>query len=279
MKARKLIFFLAIILLSSTTTNAQQNTPPPSGFLPDAVWSGFFQKQLGGDIYSKYYSWQADLSIDLTIYRYKRFAINFNNTFETVGAEKIGPKITVADTTYLFGSDVSYIFSPNSKVKGGFEHLSSHTTNDLNQITLTELRRGETIPPFDSSDLNVLFVELYQSLPYLLLKPELNFRFQPIGLRFRTGAYSYDQPVYLKTQFTLIQIHGGKLGMGSRHEFGKDSFNDFIIQLELLAKKQKEGRFQLFIAGSPGHNLHVSPNIGLYRNGLRTGIRLVFYSD
>lgn len=52
--------------------------------------------------------------------------------------------------------------------------------------------------------------------------------------------------------------------------------NYFVLSLELDGTGEVDGRFQVFVAASPGHQLHVSPNIGALRDGVALGIRMAF---
>lgn len=57
---------------------------------------------------------------------------------------------------------------------------------------------------------------------------------------------------------------------------GKNPFNRFSLSFEVYARNQPEGRLQIFASASPGHNLHVSPNVGALRDGIALGVRMEF---
>jgi len=97
-----------------------------------------------------------------------------------------------------------------------------------------------------------------------------------VNFNFNGGQRDYVRPVYLATRSTLWQGNTKSIVAETQHEIGKNPFNNFSLLFELYPRNQPEGRFQIFISASPGHNLHVSPNVGGLRDGIAFGIRMHF---
>ncbi len=280
MRSLRLSLVAILVLITSTSYALGQKSPANrlSGPFPEARFDGSFQKYLSHDVFSPFFSWRGIMGIDIATYREGNHTIYFKSEFQTVGARKTDSKINVSGTSYILEGRYRYQLSENTFISTGITHLSSHLTQDLEKIIRDQRNEGAFIPQIDASDLNVIFVEGYKKFSALPLEPEIRLRVQPVGFRFRGGGYNYERPVYLATKFTPWRGDEKRIAIATQHEFGEDYFNDFSVSLELFSRGDEEGRVQLFLAGSPGDNLHVSPNAGWHRDGIRTGIKLVFWS-
>lgn len=282
MKRIKFILVLGILLATSSSVYAQNkpsNSKPPTGAFPEASFGGLFEKNLPPrNDYSPFSAWRAEMKIGIVIYRSNsaHHEIYFDNMFQTIGTEKRGPKIKVAGTVYVFGANYRYRFSDDCYISGGVVHLSSHFAEDLRTVILDVLHRGGKVPELDASDLNVFFLEGFKRVISLPLEPEFRLRIQPVGFRFHGDSYRYNKPVYLATQATLLKGHEKRFVFATQHEFGDNGFNEYSVRLELFAKNQREGRFQVFVSYSPGEGLQISSNDGQHRNGFKAGLKLFF---
>src|SRR5262249_48375415 len=156
-------------------------------------------------------------------------------------------------------------------------HLSSHLTRDLDRKLAEENALGHSTPVVDDpSEYNVPFVEGSWKFPAYPLTPELDAAVEPISFRFNGGGARYVRPVYLHTRWALWRGNQKSLVAETQHEIGQRPFNVVSLALQLYAGNQTEGRLQLFVTASPGHRLHVSPNIGGLRDGVALGARLYF---
>ena len=259
--------------------HAQDNiVAKSSGAFSEARFEGSFQKYLSRDIFSPFFSWKGAMGIDINIYKKNKSSVYFKSDFQTVGAKKTESKINVAGTSYILEGRYGYQFSQNVYFGAGITHLSSHLTQDLENIVIEQMRKGAVIPEIDSSDLNVIFFEAWKQFASLPLQPEIRARVQPTSFQFRGGRYSYERPIYVDIKIVPWYGNEKKLVFATQHELGDNYFNDYSLRLELFSRGDKEGRFQIFTAYSPGAKLHVSPNVGWHRDGVRAGIKLVFFA-
>lgn len=269
------VFFL---LISSASVYPQSGNQQPQGGFPDAEFYGRFNKFIPSDNrYHPYYAWDASVGLEATLFRLGYRELDFFVIIDSAGTEKKTSRINVAGAGYRFGLKFKYFEYKGLKFLVGFDHLSLHITDDLLKKIAEEVMHGKKIPPINTSDLNVVFFEFGKEFSGLPLKPEIRFRYQPMDFRFRGSRHHrFDQPVYLDLQATLWQGNEKRIMFESQHEFGKDSYNTYQVRLELFARHQKEGRFQIFFGGSPGNNLHSSPNQGWLRDGWSGGIIMKF---
>jgi len=229
------------------------------GAFPDAAFNAAFKKYTPPrTIFSPYYSWDAHLALNVTVVRKGSGAVSFRSLFQTAGTENIGSKVGVGGTGYLF--HVAYVHrrSDDFALSTGLAHLSSHLTRDLDKKLAEESALGRAAPAVDDpSEYNVPFVE-------------------PINFRFNGSGARYVRPIYLHTGWTLWRGSQKSLVAETQHEIGQRPFNVVSLSLQLYTRNQTEGRFQLFVTASPGHRLHVSPNVGGLRDGIAFGARMTF---
>jgi hypothetical protein len=227
-------------------------------------------------MFSPYYSWDAEMALRLTVFRKGPGAVTFTSVFQTVGTENFGSRVSVGGTGYLLDLRYIHAYSADFTLSGGIGHLSSHLTRDLDDKLEEERNRGATIPiVVDPSQYNVFFFKGYRKLSAYPFTPELEIIVQPINFRFN-GNRDYVRPIYLGTRSTLWQGNQKAIVAETQHEIGKNPLNRFSLSFELYARNQPEGRLQMFISASPGHNLHVSPYVGAVRDGIAFGLRMRF---
>jgi hypothetical protein len=273
----------ALCLLAPTSVEAQArghsaNDPPVQGGFPDASFGAAFRKYTPPkNIFSPFYSWDAHMVLSVTVVRKGSGAVNFSGVFQAVGTENLGSKVSVGGTGYVLGLGYVHTYSADFKLSAGILHLSSHLTRDLDDKLEEESNRGATIPVVaDPDEYNVFFFKAYRKLSGCPFTPEIEIAVEPINFRFGGGPRDSVRPVYLGTRLTLWQGNQKSLVAETQHEVGKNPLNNFSLLFELYARNQPDGRFQMFVSASPGHGLHVSPNIGGLRDGIAFGIRMNF---
>jgi hypothetical protein len=109
-----------------------------------------------------------------------------------------------------------------------------------------------------------------------LLQPKLEIAIEPITFRFWSAPRGNSRPLFVASQWTLWHGDGKSIAAETAHEVGKNPFNRFSVVLELYERNGAGGRLQLFVTGSPGNELHVSPNVGAFRDGISLGVRVKF---
>jgi hypothetical protein len=277
------MLFGALFLFVPTPVDAQApgnsavDTPGQGGF-PDASFDAAFRKYTPPrNIFSPLYSWDAHMTLNLTVFRKGPGAVSFQGIFQSVGTENLGPKVSVGGTGYVLGLGYVHTYSADFKLSAGIAHLSSHLTRDLDDKLEEETGKGAEIPIVaDPSEYNVFFFKAYRKFPAYRFTPELEIAIEPVNFNFNGGRRDYVRPVYLGSRWTLWRGSQKSIVAETQHEIGKNPFNDFSLSFELFARNQPDGRFQIFVSASPGHNLHVSPNIGGLRDGIAFGIRMHF---
>jgi len=247
-----------------------------TSFLPDAAFGATFRKYVPPQtVFSPFYSWDADLSLDLAIVRRGRDALKFSSQFQTAGTRNLGSKVGVGGTGYLLGLRYVHAWSADVSLSSGLLHFSSHLTRDLDDKIDEERRRGNLIPLVDDpSEFNVVYIKGRWSLPRIRFAPELEVAVQPINFRFDGGQADYVRPVYLATRWTFWQSDRRSLTAETQQELGEHPFLNVVLLFAVYARAQPERRLQIFVSGSPGANVHVSPQIGAFRNGIAVGFRL-----
>ena len=267
-----------LVLLASAAAHAQTGQPPAQGGFPDASFDVVFRKFTPpANAFAPYYSWDAQMGLDLTVARNGANAVDFMTVFQTVGTQNIGTRVSVGGTGYIIRASYARAYSPDLTVSAGVSHLSSHLTRDLDEKTAEERALGVPVPNVqDPSEYNVVFVRAVRRFPAWRLTPVIDFAIEPYNFRFNGGMVPTARPVYLATRWTLWRGSGGSLAAETQHEFGPRPWNQASLLLELYRRQQAEGRFQLFVTASPGHSLHVSPNVGGLRDGIAAGVRLQF---
>ncbi len=274
---------VASCLAVPTVTLAQTEVrpgddPPGQGSLPDASFEGAFRKYTPPQtVYSPYYSWDASMGLTITVFRAGPRAFEFSGVFQTVGTENLGSRVGVGGTGYLLKFGYVRAYSDDVALSVGIAHFSSHLTRDLDSKTDEQRRAGIPIPTVvDPSEYNVLFVKGRFTLSRWPFTPELEAIAQPINFRFSLRRGPYVRPVYVGTRWLLRRGRRALVLAETQHEIGTNALNAFSLLLSLRGASQPEGRAQIFVTASPGHNLHVSPNIGALRDGIAVGIRLRF---
>jgi hypothetical protein len=277
------MLFGALFLFVPTAVDAQArgnsavDTSGQGGF-PEASFDAAFRKYTPPkNVFSPFYSWDAHMALNLTGFRKGSSAVTFRGVFQSVGTENLGSKVSVGGTGYVLGLDYVHTYSADFKLSAGIAHLSSHLTRDLDDKLDEETGKGATIPIVaDPSEYNVFFFKAYRKFSAFRFSPEVEIAVEPINFNFNGGRRDYVRPVYLGTRSTLWQGNEKSIMAGTQHEIGRNPVNSFSLSFELFARNQPEGRFQIFVSASPGHNLHVSPNIGGLRDGIAFGIRMQF---
>jgi hypothetical protein len=217
------------------------------------------------------------MSIEIAVFRRRSGAVNFASTFQTIGTENLGSKVGVGGTGYLLGVGYIHSYSDHWTVSGGFAHLSSHLTRDLDDKLDEQRSKGVSIPVvLDPSQYNVVYVSFFRRAPNWPLAPELKMIATPVTFRFGGGDAGYVRPIFLATRVTIWR--GGRKAFlaETEHEIGKNPFNTFLLSLALFADARQDERFHLFASATPGRNFHVSPTVGGRRDGIAFGIRMRF---
>jgi hypothetical protein len=273
----------ALCLLEPTEVEAQarassMDDAAPQGLFPDASVDTTFRKYTPPrSVFSPYYSWDAHMALNLTILRRGSRALNISSMFQTVGTENIKERVSVGGTGYLLGLTYVHTRSEGFQLSSGFVHFSSHLTRDLDEKLDEERARGAAIPRVDDpSEYNVICVKGSWKLQNRPFAPELELVVQPISFRFNGSRPDYVRPVYLGTRWTLWRGGQKSVMAETQQEIGTNSFINLSLVFALYPRNQSEGRFQMFVSGSPGGNVRVSPQIGALRGGVAFGIRLRF---
>ena len=274
MKTLKIVVAMLFFLCVGVRLQAQANAP--QGAFPAGMFQGDFRKYVGGNPNSQVYSWEGLIGADIALYRKGKHTVYTDVYSQTIGARTLHSRINLAGTSYRFGLRYEYALNSIVHIELGAEHLSSHRAENL-RIVQNRLQRP--FPEVDTGDLNIIFWGADLRFDALPFEPRATVRIQPMsfsGLRFHRGLSGYDRPLYLATEVVLWKGHEKRIVIATKHEVGWHHFHDYAARLELFAKDQREGRFQLFIGGSPGEGIYVSINDGWRRDGLYTGFRIVF---
>lgn len=276
------LLFGSFCLFVPTAVDAQGRGNSPNetqvqGGFPDASFDLMFRKYTPPrNMFSPFYAWDAEMAFRLTVFRKGPGAVTFTSVIQAVGTENFGSRVSVGGTGYLLGLGYLHTYSADFTLSAGIGHLSSHLTRDLDDKLEDERNRGATIPIVaDPSQYNVFFFKGYRKLSACPFTPELEIIVQPINFRFN-GSRAYVRPIYFGTRSILWQGSQKAIVAETQHEIGKNPFNRFSLSFELYARNQPEGRLQIFVSASPGHNLHVSPNVGGLRDGIAFGVRMKF---
>lgn len=254
------------------------DSAPEQRLLPDAEFDATFEKYAPpSNIYSPYYSWEARMALNVTVFRKGEGAVNFGTVFQTVGTENLGSRVGVGGTGYLLRLGYARQYSDTLTLSAGLAHLSSHLTRDLDKKLEEQRELGAAIPVVDdASEYNVPFVEGYWRLTSRALAPELQVDIEPVNFRFTGGRARYVRPLYFHSRWALWRGSQKSLVADTHHEVGKRPVNAFSVTWHLAARNQTDGRFQIFVIASPGRGFHVSPNVGGLRDGIAFGIRMSF---
>jgi hypothetical protein len=274
----------AFVLLQSATPVAAQTgnqsaaTAEGIAVLPDASFEGMFRKFASPSTdFSRLYSWDAQMALGVSVLRKGRDALLFRSTFQSVGTENVGSQISVGGTGYILSLGYEHTHSPEVTLSAGLTHLSSHLTRDLDE-KLEEIRReGGVVPDVvDPSEYNVVFFSARRTLSTWWFTPVVEISIQPVNFRFNGQPAGSARPIYLASRSTLWRGIGTSIVATTQHEIGPNAFNYFAVAFQLDGRSRPEGRLQVFVGGSPGGGLHVSPNVGALRDGFALGIRMAF---
>jgi len=279
-----LAILLAALFLPVSPVHAQGAAQPAGearreGAFPDASFEMAFQKYTppAKNVYSPYYSWDADMSVDLTVFRKGSSALDFEAVFQTAGTENLGAKVSVGGTAYILRFGYDHAYSDDIELSAGVSHLSSHLTRDLDEKTDEQRAKNAAIPDVeDPGEYNVLYLRGQLFLRRWAFTPVLEAIVQPLNFCFNGRSAPDVRPIYLGSRWTFWQGHGKSIRLTTRHEFGTNPFNHFSLSLELFERNGSEGRVAVFVSGSPGDGMHVSPNIGALRDGIAMGLRIRF---
>ena len=272
----------ALFLFTPAAVAAQQrgtsaNIAQAEGAFPDASFDARFRKYTPpGSAFSPVYSWDAEMALGLTAFRKGSSALNVSTAFQAGGTENLGSRVSVGGTAYVITLGYVRTYSADFALSAGLTHLSSHLTRDLDDKLEEERAKGTTIPSVaDPSEYNVPFLKGYRKFS-CLFTPEIEIAVEPINFRLNGGRRRSVRPIYVSTRSRLWQGNQKSLVAETQHEIGGNPLNNFSVSFEMYARDQPEGRFQIFVSASPGHNLHVSPNVGGLRDGTAFGIRMHF---
>jgi hypothetical protein len=255
-------------------------TPQVQGPFPDAVFDAQFRKYTPPrNDFSPFYSWDANIGLDVTLLREGRHAVNFVSAFESVGTENLGSRIGVGGTGYILGFGYTRTVRPRVAVTAGIQHLSTHLTRDLDQKDREERANGDPIPGTgDRTEYNVLFLRVTRAFTSAPLQPTIGVTLDPITFELNGAAGGYVRPLYVTSRSTLWRDADRTLALETEHEVGHNAYNAFTLRLEMFRRDQAEGRLALLVAAAPGHHLHVSPNIGGRLDGVAVGFSMRFKS-
>ena len=246
------------------------------GALPDASFATAFRKYTPPrNRFSPFYSWDAEMALNLTLFRKGPGAVRFRGVMQTLGTENLGSKVSVGGTGYII--DVGYVhaYSAAFALSAGVSHLSSHLTRDLDDKLEEERVGGAAIPIVDDpSEYNVPYFKVYREFQRVPLTPAIEIAVEPISFRFNAAPRAAPRPVYLATRWRLWHGRESSLAAETQHEFGKNPFNQLALVLGLYTGTGRDGRLQIFLSVSPGSSMHVSPNIGGLRDGIAFGARV-----
>jgi len=275
------MLFVALFLRVSAVHG--QGAAPPAGEaqrqggFPDASFETAFQKYMppAKNVYSPYYSWDAEMGLDLTVFRWGANAVDFGAVFQTAGTENLGAKVGVGGTAYILRFGYDHAYSDDIELSAGVSHFSSHLTRDLDEKTDEQRAKNAAIPDVDDpGEYNVLYLRGRLTLRRWAFTPVLEAIVQPLNFRFNGSAAPEVRPIYLGSRWTFWQGHEKSIRLTTQHEFGTNPFNHFSLSLELFERNGSEGRFAVFLSGSPGDGMHVSPNVGALRDGIAMGLRI-----
>jgi hypothetical protein len=248
------------------------------GAIPDASFDAAFEKYVPpGNRFSPFYSWDAEMALNVTMFRSGAGELDFGSLFQTVGTENLGSRVSIGGTGYILRLGYLHEYSERFTLSGGLIHLSSHLTRDLDRKLEEERARGRTDPVVeDPSEYNVAFVQGAWRFNTVPLTPMIEGAIEPVSFRFNGSRARYVRPIYIHTRWSLWRGDGRSIVADTRHEIGTRPVNVVALSLHLFARAQPDGRLQIFVTASPGHQLHVSPNMGGVRDGIAIGVRMSF---
>ena len=150
-------------------------------------------------------------------------------------------------------------------------------TRDLDEKLDEQRSKGATVPVVEDPDeYNVPFVGWHRTWATARFSPRLDVVVEPISFRFNGDWGWNDRPIFIGSRWTLWRGPQKSIALETQQEIGARPFINVFLLLTLFARAEPEGRLQLFLSASPGHTLHVSPNIGGLRDGVAFGMRMKF---
>jgi hypothetical protein len=272
-----------LLVFAAATAHAQTSgasAPEAEGGFPEASFSADLRKYTPpANDFSPFYSWDANMRLDVTLVRRGRGAIDFSSFFQTVGTENLGPKVSVGGTGYLLGLAYAHRLDANRRLSTGFKHLSTHLTRDLDEKDAEVRARGEVVPRVDDpSEYNVFFFQLARRFPSARFKPAFGVILLSPNFRLNGEWLGFVRPIYFDSRWMLWERRETAIVAETQHEAGRNWLQAYFLWLELFRRGQDRGRFQVFVMASPGHDLQVSPILGGLRNGIALGLRFRFRS-
>jgi hypothetical protein len=270
-----------LLLGSAASARAQAQAPQatePQGGFPDASFETLLRLYTPpSNAFSPYFAWDAHMALGVTLYRKGAHAFVFGTTFQSVGTESIRSRVSVGGTGYVITLAYAERRSNGVTVSAGVTHLSSHLTRDLDEKLNEQRSHGATVPFVEDPDeYNLPFVGWRRTWSAARFSPQLDVVVEPTSFRFNGSLAWNGRPIYVGSQWTLWRGRQESVVLETQHELGVRPLTNVFLLLKLFARGEPEGRFQLFLSGSPGHTLHVSPNIGGLRDGVAFGMRMKF---
>jgi hypothetical protein len=229
--------------------------------------------------FSPFYSWDADMGLDVTLLRHGPDSVQFVSVFQSVGTENVGSRVSVGGTGYVIGFGYTRTLSDRFAIAAGIQHLSTHLTRDLDQKDREVRDSGGPIPgTADRTEYNVVFLRLTHSFPSAPLQPQIGVTVDPVNFELDGTIVGDVRPLYATTRW-IVGAHGdATFAVETQHEVGHNPYNCATLRLELFHRDEQPARLALFVTAAPGRHLHVSPNIGGRRDGVAVGFRMRFKS-
>ncbi len=276
-----LVVLVACALFLGRPTPALAQAPKvleAQGGFPDAAFETLLRLYTPpANAFSPYFAWDAHMATGVTLYRKGQHEMLFGSVFQSVGTESIRSRVSVGGTGYIITLGYARRRSDSLTISAGVTHMSSHLTRDLDEKLNEQRSKAVTVPSVEDPDeYNVPFVGWRRTWSAARSSPQLHVVVEPTHFRFN-GTWAWNgRPIFIATQWTLWRGIQKSLVVETQHELGVRPFTNVFLLLELFARGEPEGRLQVFLSGSPGHGLHVSPNIGGLRDGVAFGMRMKF---
>jgi len=250
--------------------------PAVEGVLPDAAFEvGLRHYPPSSGDFAPFYAWDAQMAVDLALYRRGSRAAGFSSAMQAVGTENFGSRVSVGGTGYLIGFDYRQAITPDLKVAAGIMHLSSHLTRDLDEKLAEQRAAGATVPDLvDGDEFNVLYVRLAHRRATWRFRPEVEVIVHPISIQLGGGRHGSVRPLHVRARATIWSRPTFAVATETIHEVGRHSFHHLAVVVERHGRTSASPRAQLLVGFTPGHRLHVSPDVGAVRGGVAVGVRL-----
>src|SRR5262245_37082838 len=185
-------------LASAQARDDSDRAPERQGAFADASFDTTFRKYTPPrNKFSPFYSWDAWMALDITVFRRTPGAVSFTGIMQAIGTENLGPQVSVGGTGYVLSAGYVHAYSPDLKISAGMTHLTSHRTRDLDGKLAEERNRGATIPVVkDPDQYNVFYFRIARRFPAVpVLQPALEIAVEPIAFRFWTAPQGNWRPL------------------------------------------------------------------------------------